>query len=154
MAVLAVAGTVSALPIADKVNSLWQMPDLSFGLYSGYLDVTGSSKQLHYVAALSQRNWQTDPVILWFNGGPGCSSMLGFLQENGPYQLADGATSFTKNTFSWNKEATVIYFEAPAGVGYSFCGDAKDCVTYNDEQTSSDNMAAFLELMTTKFPEL
>jgi carboxypeptidase C (cathepsin A) len=44
MAVLAVAGTVSALPTADKVNSLWQMPDLSFGLYSGYLDVTGSSK--------------------------------------------------------------------------------------------------------------
>jgi len=37
----------------DKVSSLWQMPDLSFGLYSGMIPIKGSQKQLHYVAALS-----------------------------------------------------------------------------------------------------
>jgi hypothetical protein len=38
----------------DKVASLWQMPDLSFGLYSGMLPISGTSKSLHYVAALSK----------------------------------------------------------------------------------------------------
>ncbi|TNV79612.1 hypothetical protein FGO68_gene8756 [Halteria grandinella] len=131
------------------------MPDLSFGLYSGYLPVAGSSKQLHYVAALSQNNWKTDPVIIWFNGGPGCSSMLGWLQEHGPYSLADGTTTFAKNQYSWNKEATVVYIESPAGVGYSICTDAKeDCTHYNDFNTADDAMQAFEQLMTDKFPEL
>jgi carboxypeptidase C (cathepsin A) len=97
------------------------MPDLSFGLYSGTVNITGSSKQLHYVAALSQGDWSKDPVLIWFNGGPGCSSMLGWTQEHGPYVMEDGSTKFVKNAFSWNKEATVIYIDSPAGVGYSLC---------------------------------
>jgi len=79
------------------------MPDLSFGLYSGYLNITGTSKRLHYVAALSQNDWTTDPVILWFNGGPGCSSMVGWAQEHGPYVVNDGQDNFVKNDYSWNK---------------------------------------------------
>ncbi|TNV79040.1 hypothetical protein FGO68_gene12523 [Halteria grandinella] len=146
---------IKALPAADRVESLYQMPDLSFGLYSGYLPVAGTSKQLHYVAALSENNWQTDPVLLWFNGGPGCSSMLGWLSENGPYSIIDGQSNFTKNQYSWNKEATIIYIEAPAGVGYSLCTDSKDdCDKYNDFNSADDSMQAFVQLMTVKFPEL
>lgn len=152
-AVALLLGAVAALPTADKVNTLWQMPDLSFGLYSGYVPISGSSKQLHYVTALSQRAWQTDPVIVWFNGGPGCSSMLGFLQEHGPYALEDGASAFTPNAYSWNKEATMIYIEAPAGVGYSLCPVATECV-YNDFNSADDNLQALLAVLGTKFPEL
>jgi serine carboxypeptidase-like clade 1 len=78
----------------DKVASLWQMPDLSFGLYSGMVQIEGTQKQLHYVAALSQNDWSKDPVIVWFNGGPGCSSMIGWTQEHGPYVVEDGTTQF------------------------------------------------------------
>lgn len=128
------------------------MPNIGFGLYSGYVGVPGSSKQLHYIAAQSQNNPATDPVIVWFNGGPGCSSMLGFLQEHGPYSLADGALNFTQNDFSWNKQATVIYIESPAGVGFSYCpGD--DCKVYNDNSTADDNLQAVLGVLG-KFPEL
>ena len=48
------AGTAPPPDSPDKVASLWQMPDLSFGLYSGMLPITGTSKSLHYVAALSK----------------------------------------------------------------------------------------------------
>lgn len=139
--------------IDDKVDSLWQMPNLTFGLYSGMLPITGTKKQLHYVAALSQGDWTKDPVILWFNGGPGCSSMLGWSQEHGPYVIEDGQTTFVENAYSWNKFATIIYFDSPAGVGYSICGDQSEC-DFDDLNTADDNLNAFIALMTTKFPQL
>jgi serine carboxypeptidase-like clade 2 len=65
--------------------------------------------------------------------------MLGFLQEHGPYSLADGTTNFTANPYSWNKEAHVIYIESPAGVGFSTCGNPDEC-KWNDFNTADDNL--------------
>lgn len=45
--------------------------------YSGYLPVS-TTKALHYIFVESQNDPTTDPVVIWFNGGPGCSSLLGF----------------------------------------------------------------------------
>lgn len=51
----------------------------------------------------SQSNPQEDPIVVWFNGGPGCSSLIGFLEELGPFRVnPDGSTLF-ENVFSWNK---------------------------------------------------
>jgi len=46
--------------------------------YSGYLDTTSDSKKLHYVFVESRNDPANDPVLIWFNGGPGCSSLLAF----------------------------------------------------------------------------
>ena len=79
--------------------------------------------------------------------------MLGWAQEHGPYVVEDGQTKFTKNQYSWNKEATVIYFDSPAGVGYSICNNTAEC-NFNDDNTADDNLAAFISLMTDKFKDL
>ena len=67
-----------------------------------------------------------DPLVIWYNGGPGCSSMLGFMQENGPYVIDDGETVVKKNPEPWNKRANVMWLEQPAGVGFSTAGTAQD----------------------------
>jgi carboxypeptidase C (cathepsin A) len=121
------------------------MPDLGNGFYSGYLPVTGTQKKLHYMATLSRNTPATDPVIIWFNGGPGCSSMLGFAQENGPYIMFDGTYNFTYNDWSWNNNANVIYIEMPAGVGYSICGNPAEC-NFDDHNSADDNLQAVLYL--------
>jgi carboxypeptidase C (cathepsin A) len=53
-------------------------PEFVTATYSGFLDVT-STKRLHYVFAESETDPVNDPVVIWFNGGPGCSSMLAFM---------------------------------------------------------------------------
>lgn len=128
------------------------MPNIGFGLFSGFVPINGTKKQLHYVAALSKRNPSKDPVIFWYNGGPGCSSMLGYLQEHGPYVFEDGALNLTENAYSWNKEATMIYVESPAGVGFSYCPDPEEC-HFDDHNSADDNLVAVLNIMTMKFPE-
>lgn len=135
---------------ADKVTTLDGLPgwptDAAFQIYSGFIDIENTSKSIHYVFLESQKNGTDDPLVIWFNGGPGCSSMLGLLQETGPYVLESGALNYTKNDWAWNKETHILYIEQPAGVGYSTCDEAAhpaDC-NHTDESSSVDNLKVLL----------
>jgi len=63
----------------------------------------------------------TDPLLLWLNGGPGCSSLLGLFEENGPYKITN-ETTLESNPFSWNNKANLIYVDQPVGTGFSHAG--------------------------------
>ena len=123
-------------------------------VYSGYLDIPDTTKSLHYVFVESAQDPANDPVVLWFNGGPGCSSMLAWMQEHGPYVMDDGETTFKQNDYSWNKFANMLYLEAPAGIGFSYC-DSKDhpedCKS-DDWAQSVDNLIALQEWFV-RFPD-
>jgi carboxypeptidase C (cathepsin A) len=148
----ALAGLAYAAPEEDRVLEVPGMAVFdNFGFYSGYLPIPDTGKSLHYLFAESQSNPSTDPLIIWFNGGPGCSSMLGWAQEHGPYVMDSGTDFWRKNDYSWNNEANVIYIESPAGVGYSFCSTLKEC-SFTDEKSSLDNLTAVLAWFE-KFPE-
>lgn len=115
-------------------------------MYSGFIPVNGTSKLIHYVFVESKTNTTGAPLVVWFNGGPGCSSMLGFLQETGPYVLMDGDTTYTENKYTWNNETNILYIEQPAGVGYSTCDNLtspQDCV-HTDNSSASDNLQVLL----------
>lgn len=45
---------------------------------------------MHYIFVTSTNNPETDPVLVWLNGGPGCSSLQGWIKEIGPFVLNDG----------------------------------------------------------------
>jgi len=152
LVVSALAAVAFAADEADRVTSIPDMATFdTYALYSGYLEAA-TDKMLHYMFVESQSNPSTDPLIIWFNGGPGCSSMLGFAQEHGPYQMMSGTDYWQINPYSWNLEANMLYIEAPAGVGYSYCTDAIACNSYSDQQTADDNLNAVLDFFT-KFPE-
>ena len=79
--------------------------------------------------------------------------MMGWGQEHGPYVIKDGDSKFSKNSFAWNKQATVIYIESPATVGFSLCPVDDEC-NFDDENSAGDNLIALLNLMIMKFPDL
>ncbi|TKS70110.1 Lysosomal protective protein [Collichthys lucidus] len=120
----------------------------NFRQWSGYLQAR-PGKFFHYWFVTSQRDPVKDPLLLWLNGGPGCSSLDGFLSENGPFHVNDDGATLYENTFSWNKIANVLYVESPAGVGYSYSDD-KDYAT-DDNQVADDNYRA-LQSFFSKFP--
>jgi len=60
--------------------------------------------------------------------------MLGMLYEHGPFVYPDGSTELLWNVYSWNTNASVMYMESPACVGYSYCDDAQ--MPFDDASTA------------------
>eukprot|EP00928_Gymnodinium_smaydae_P080761 TRINITY_DN6439_c0_g1_i4.p1 TRINITY_DN6439_c0_g1~~TRINITY_DN6439_c0_g1_i4.p1 ORF type:complete len:485 (-),score=57.86 TRINITY_DN6439_c0_g1_i4:125-1579(-) len=136
---------------SDKVVSLpgWD-GDLPTTWYSGYLNF--GKKHLHYVFIETESKDPTAPVVLWMNGGPGCSSMDGLFYEHGPLLIDQDGKSFTRNPQAWTKLANMLYMEAPVGVGYSYSEDKEDTQHLDDNQTAADNLQA-LKAFFAMFPE-
>ena len=70
----------------------------------------------------------TDPLVIWLQGGPGCSSQLALFTENGPYMInknstAKGTNKLLYNKYSWNNKANVLFLDQPLGTGFSFTND-------------------------------
>ncbi|KAH8898491.1 alpha/beta-hydrolase [Thozetella sp. PMI_491] len=84
--------------------------------WTGTVDVS-SDKRLFYWFFESRGNPETDPLIIWMNGGPGGSSMMGLLTEIGPCTLHPSSTHTKPNPYSWNNNASVLFLDQPAGTG-------------------------------------
>ena len=143
---LILVSLASAVILKDKIVSFPGFPEVpAFDMYSGYLDVPNSKgKALHYVFLESQNDPINDPLVLWMNGGPGCSSMDGLFYEHGPYVFVGEGLELVVNPYSWNTNASMLYIEAPAGVGFSKLGDASNNYT-TDQITAHDTLLALLQ---------
>ncbi|XP_052815247.1 lysosomal protective protein-like isoform X1 [Mya arenaria] len=143
------AGNVAASQPDLVVNLPGLAKQPAWKHYSGYLKASGT-KKLHYWFIESANKPSTDPLVLWMNGGPGCSSDLGLLTEHGPFRISKDGSGVTYNKYSWNNVANMLYLEAPAGVGYSYSEDKN--YTTSDDEVASDNYLA-LKSFFVKFPE-
>ena len=115
----------------------------------GFLDFdTGT---FHYVFFDSQTDPDNDPLVLWLNGGPGCSSLLGMVYENGPFTFKEGTVSFDINPYAWNMKANLLYISSPGGVGFSV--SKRGSLASNDTLSAEDNYKALIAFFN-KFPNL
>eukprot|EP00891_Asterochloris_glomerata_P006219 jgi/Astpho2/6219/e_gw1.00088.45.1_t len=110
-----------------------------------------AGRALYYVFQESLGKPDSDPLVLWLNGGPGCSSLAGgFLSELGPfYPTADG--ELRPNEFTWTSYANIIFLESPAFVGWSYSNSTQD-LAVGDERTAQDAYQ-FLQGFLEKFPQ-
>jgi hypothetical protein len=65
-----------------------------------------ASKHLHYYfVECEEGDPATAPTVLWFNGGPGCSSLDGLVYEHGPFRInstSDGHQLY-RFEYTWAK---------------------------------------------------
>ena len=146
--------------------------------YSGYLDVdldqlfeherekghaaqasappSGVVEHFYFWAFQSRTHPDSDPLTLWLNGGPGCSSFTGLLMELGPCNAAkphDGVSRTEWNPYSWVTNSSMIFLDQPVGVGFSYASwknASREGVPpsriFNGAQAARD-VSAFLHLL-------
>ncbi|KMU79375.1 carboxypeptidase Y [Coccidioides immitis RMSCC 3703] len=115
--------------------------------YSGYLDDKENDKHLFYWFFESRNDPKNDPVVLWLNGDPGCSSLTGLFLELGPASI-DKNLKVVHNPYSWNSNASVIFLDQPVNVGFSYSGGS-----VSDTIAAGKDVYALLTLFFKQFPQ-
>lgn len=103
---------------SKKLQDSSVCPSAGESQWTGTIDVSGEHR-LFYWFAESRNDPTTDPIVIWMNGGPGSSSMTTLFNEIGPCWLAPDASDPEANPWSWNRNASLLFLDQPAGVGFS-----------------------------------
>ncbi|ODV90884.1 hypothetical protein CANCADRAFT_31721 [Tortispora caseinolytica NRRL Y-17796] len=130
---------------AKQPNGLGIDPDVK--QYSGYIDIEEEDKHLFFWFFESRNDPKNDPVVLWLNGGPGCSSLTGMFFELGPASV-DENLKIVPNEYSWNNNASVIFLDQPVNVGFSYSSN-----TVSNTRAAGEDVYAFLSLFFKQFKE-
>ncbi|KAE8673493.1 Serine carboxypeptidase II-3 [Hibiscus syriacus] len=138
----------------DKIIALPGQPSgVDFNHYSGYVTVDSKAgRALFYYFAESPENSSTKSLVLWFNGGPACSSLIGAMTELGPFRVNNDSKTLFRNNYAWNNVANVIFVESPAGVGFSYSNTTLDYQRTGDKSTETDAYT-FLINWLERFPQ-
>jgi len=115
----------------------------------GYINVNASADaNLFYWMFESQNKPESDPLVMWMTGGPGCSSELALFFENGPYTV-NPDLSLSPNPYSWNTFANLLFIDQPVGTGFSYA--SSDYV--RDEAGVSADVYIFLQKFFGLYPQ-
>ncbi|CAA6657086.1 unnamed protein product [Spirodela intermedia] len=102
----------------------------------GYVDIGDGEKLFYYFVESFSRDAHSLPVLLWINGGPGCSSVgSGAFLQHGPFSVNDDGKTLRANPDAWASVANIIYLDTPVNVGLSYSDD-KDTALYDDTKTT------------------
>lgn len=133
-----------------RVSSLpgweWELPSRQ---YSGFISAEktqtpGHERMLHYVFVEAENNPETAPVVLWTNGGPGCSSLEGWMMEMGPLRpdpTDPSGRRLTRNPMTWSLYANMLYLEHGVGVGFSYSNSGD---VHLDDESDAEMVQIFL----------
>jgi vitellogenic carboxypeptidase-like protein len=128
----------SCLPAVTPIAN-----DYNRSIFSGYLPINNTSpsnSSLFYIFYSAENVSNTSaPIVIWMNGGPGSSSMLGNFYENGPYQVKEENGKIVEKIreVNWGSKYNLLYVDQPVGTGLSFLGNISDLTT-NQEQIADN----------------
>ena len=114
--ILLILTTVSCINIFE--NAEWS---------TDYISLNPSKKSRVFYYLIESSNNTLDPLLIWIGSGPGCSSANSMFMESAPY-VFDGNFEYSKNNYSWNNAANILYLDYPFGTGLSENDYDKDAI--------------------------
>ncbi|KAJ7025527.1 serine carboxypeptidase [Mycena alexandri] len=120
--------------------------DEGVGAYTGYIDI--QARHLFFYFFESRSNPDKDDVVLWTNGGPGCSSGIGLLMELGPCRVVKAENGTVHHPESWNSNQNIFFIDQPIGVGFSYA-EYGESVSTTEE--AAQDIAAFVAIFFAHF---
>ncbi|KAJ7186427.1 serine carboxypeptidase [Mycena filopes] len=120
--------------------------DEGVGAYTGYIDI--QARHLFFYFFESRSNPDEDDVVLWTNGGPGCSSGMGLLMELGPCRVVKAENGTVHHPESWNSNQNIFFIDQPIGVGFSYA-EYGEYVSTTEE--AAQDIAAFVAIFFAHF---
>ncbi|KAL9683578.1 hypothetical protein QQ045_015400 [Rhodiola kirilowii] len=139
----------------DRVLSLpGQNFEVNFSHFSGYVTVDeAAGRNLFYWLIEAVEEPESKPLVLWLNGGPGCSSIAyGEAEEIGPFHIETDGKTLYLNPYAWNQVANILFVDSPVGVGFSYSKTPSDLRTNGDKRTAQDSLN-FLSKWLERFPQ-
>ncbi|XP_068666186.1 serine carboxypeptidase-like 50 [Aristolochia californica] len=118
------ASVVLFFPAAATIH----LPQAALPTTSGYLPVNTTSGSAIFFAFYEAQQPSSllsqTPLVVWLQGGPGCSSMTGNFFELGPWLVKSDPTSpmnltLKPNPGSWNRLFGLLFIDNPVGAGFS-----------------------------------
>ncbi|KAF1989543.1 alpha/beta-hydrolase [Aulographum hederae CBS 113979] len=105
-------------------GSAGAIPNVTFDIgesYAGLLPIssTPNASELYFWFFPTTNPEGSEDLTIWLNGGPGCSSLEGFLQENGPFLWQYGTFQPIQNPWTWINLTNMVWVEQPVGTGFS-----------------------------------
>ncbi|GAA5850271.1 hypothetical protein JCM8547_001073 [Rhodosporidiobolus lusitaniae] len=135
------------------VSNLPGLSDSKLALFAGNIPSSSSptsDAHLYFLLARAKHLPKRERLVIWLNGGPGCSSFDGALVELGPLRITpEGGVRVMENT-AWNEYANVLFLDQPAGTGYSYVNKGDDVRELAD---AARHVVTFLSNFYRIFPE-
>ncbi|KAL8248538.1 hypothetical protein R6Q59_005406 [Mikania micrantha] len=130
-------------------SSASTIPKQALPTKSGYLTVNSTSRSAIFYAFYEAQNL-TDtpisetPIVIWLQGGPGCSSMTGNFYELGPWLVTPSLKQNVEylvlepNLGSWNRIFGLLFLDNPIGTGFSIASTPEEIPT--DQQAVAKHL--------------
>ncbi|KAK3829125.1 MAG: pheromone-processing carboxypeptidase kex1 [Benniella sp.] len=116
--------------------------------YAGHIALDAEKlSNLFFWLVSSKHQQNNNKLIIWLNGGPGCSSADGYFLETGPLRFVD--KKLTINKGGWHEFANVVFLDQPVGTGLSYTSEQ----LLRSLPEIKDHLLAFLKAFFAIFPE-
>ncbi|PKK49372.1 hypothetical protein CI102_5999 [Trichoderma harzianum] len=138
--------TCKSEPTSRYLNSVTEkfavngtgIPEIDFDVgesYAGLLPISNKTDEkdkmfFWFFPTVNEEHKDDKEIVIWLTGGPGCSSLVALLQENGPFSWQPGTLKPKRNPWSWHLLTNVVWIEQPIGTGFS---EGEPSITNEDE---------------------